>query len=372
MTIAFNCWELRNKKTDGIGNVIIQTLRPLIASHPEIKFLILVDKNFTEDYFNYPNASIHRIFPPYRHPALYVFYLELILPAFLKKHRPDLFVGLDGMISLRTKTKQLALIHDLNFEHYPKTLPLKNRLYYRCFFKKFAKKAQHIAAVSNYTKNDIVALYEVAPAKIDVITLGIKEIFEPLTESAINATTAKYTEGVPYFFFIGSMHARKNIQRLMLAFDSFRKTSKENIKLVLAGNIMWQAKEIKEVLENLQFKHDIIFTGRVSDQELKYLLGSAFCLCFVPLFEGFGLPIVEAFAAGVPVICSNTSSMPEIAGDAALLVDPYNINDIAAAMKKMMGSAALKANMIQKGNVRKYMFSWRKTADMLFEIIRKM
>ncbi|MFT3903299.1 MAG: glycosyltransferase family 1 protein [Niabella sp.] len=371
MTIAFNCWVLRNKNIDGIGNVVIETLRPMIKAHPEVKFLLLCDKNFTEDYFDFPNAIIHRIFPPYRHPALYVFYLELILPAFLKKYKPDIFIGMDGMISLQSTSKQISVIHDLNFEHYPKTLPLRNRLYYRFFYKKFSRKADRIVTVSEFTKNDIVNLYHIAPSKINVISLGAKEVFKPLPLYDISATRNKYTGGAPYFFFVGSMHARKNIQRLMQAFELFKQKNNSTIKLIIAGNILWEADEIKSVYNQLSFKTDIIFTGRIDDKELSYLLGAAFALTFIPLFEGFGLPIVEAFQAGVAVICSNTSSMPEVAGDAALLVDPFSIAEIASAMKKITEDEELRKRLIQKGLNRKNIYDWNRTANMLYEAIHK-
>lgn len=370
MTIAFNCWILRNKNVDGIGNVVIETLRPMIAAHPEVKFQLLCDKNFTEDYFNFPNVEIHRIFPPYRHPLLYIFYLEIVMAAFLKKHRPDVFVGMDGMISLRTATKQIALIHDLNFEHYPQHLPFRNRVYYRYFFRRFAAKADKIVTISQYTKKDMIEVYKIDAKKIDVIILGAKEIFKPLADDDIQITKEKYAQGQPYFFFVGSLHARKNILRLMQAFDVFKKQNPCNVKLVLAGNILWEADEIKNIYQSLVHKNDIIFTGRVSDEELKQLLGAALALTFVPLFEGFGLPIVEAFQAGVPVICSNVTSMPEVAGDAALQVNPFDVNDIATAMKKIYNDENLRKSLVEKGQHRKEIFNWKNTAAQLFECIK--
>ncbi len=372
MTIAFNCWVLRNKNVDGIGNVVIETLQLMIKHHPETHFMLLCDKNFNGTYFNFPNATIYRIFPPYRHPVLYYVYLEFILPGFLKKHQPDLFVGMDGMISLRSKTKQIAVIHDLNFEHFPENLPFRNRVYYKYFFKRFAKKADRIVTVSNYTKQDVIKSYHVPAEKIEVMPLGAKPIFQPIAAADILSTRERYTNGCPYFFFVGSMHARKNIQRLMQAFERFKSGTPNNFKLVLAGNILWEAKEMKSVYESLKYKRDIIFPGRITDQELKYLLGAAHCLVFVPLFEGFGLPIVEAFQAGVPVICSNTSSMPEVAADAALLVDPFDVNDIAKAMTELYQNNDLVAALVKKGNYRKELFNWGFTARILFASINNL
>lgn len=370
MRIAVNCWVLRNKQLDGIGNFTVETLQRMIRKLPEVEFLIMCDKNFTEDYFAFPNVKLHKVFPPYRHPLLYITYMETVVPSFLKKHKPDLFLGMEGFLSLRSGCKQLPVIYDLNFEHYPQDHTLKNRLYYRYFFKRFARKATRIATISEYSKEDIVKSYGVKPDKIDNVSCGIKEKFMPLTDDEIRATREKYSQGAPYFFFVGSMHPRKNIVRLLQAFEVFKKKSSNNVKLVLSGHIMWDDASISSVLEKHPYKEDIIFTGRVSDEELKYLLGSAHALTFVPTFEGFGLPIVDAFQSNVPVICSNTTSMPEVAGDAALKVDPFNIEEIAEAMLRIMQSD-LCAELIEKGRKQKQKFTWDNTADLLISSIWK-
>ena len=371
MKIAINCWVLRNKQLDGIGNFTIETLRPLIIAHPEIEFLILCDKDFTENYFDYPNVKKAYIFPALRHPVLYLFYFECIIPAFLKKHKPDLFVSMDGFLSLSSKCRQLPVIYDLNFEHYPKDLKLKNRIYFRFFFKRFAKKAVRIATISEYSKKDIANLYNINPGKIDNVSCGIKDKFQPLSEIEKTNTRKKYSAGENYFFFVGSMHPRKNISRLLLAFNAFKLNSGSPFKLILAGHILWDDEGIKKILDESTYKRDIIFSGRVTDEELKLLLGSAWCLTFIPTFEGFGLPIVEAFQAGVPVICSNTTSMPEVAGNAAIQVNPFDINEIVKAMEKLNENNLLRNELITNGFQRKNLFTWEKTASLLYECIMK-
>ena len=371
MKIAANCWILRNKQIDGIGNFIIETLRPLILAHPEIEFQILCDKNFTEDYFDFPNVIKHRIFPALRHPILYVFYMEIVLGFFLRKHKPDLFLGMDGFLCLNTSTKQLPVIYDLNFEHYPQDLPFRNRFYFRTFFKRFAKKAKRIATISEYSKGDIIKIYGISPSVIDNVSCGIKDKFFPLKEEGKRKVKNKYAAGEEYFFFVGSMHARKNIIRLFKAFDLFKKQTQSKFKLILAGHIMWDDDSIKSALDSIACKADVVFTGRVTDTELNGLMSSSYCLTYVPVFEGFGLPIVEAFQAGVPVICSNVTSMPEVAGDAALQVNPFDVKDIADAMENISGNSALRDELIAKGHEQKKMFTWHKTASLLYESIMK-
>lgn len=371
MKIAVNCWVLRNKQLDGIGNFTIEVLKPLISAHPEIQFLILCDKNFTENYFEFPNVTLHPIFPALRHPLLYIFFLEVVLARFLKKYKPDLCLSMDGFLSLSSSIPQLPIIYDLNFEHYPADLPFRNRIYFRTFFKKFAKKATRIATISNYSKNDISSLYHVDPSKIDNVSCGVKDTFKPLGMLSKAAVKKTYSSGEEYFFFVGSMHPRKNIPRLLKAFDIYKNNTNAKTKLILAGHLFWDTGSIREELEKLVHKNDIIFVGRLGDEVLGMILGASLCLTYVPTFEGFGLPIAEAFQAGVPVICSNTSSMPEVAGDAAILVDPFDVNAIASAMEKINSDELLREELVYYGHSRKKLFSWEKTAGLLFESIMK-
>lgn len=371
MRIVVNCWVLRNKQLDGIGNFTVETLQRMMVSHPQVQFLLLCDKNFNEPYFDFPNVTHYRVLPPYRHPALYVLYMETVVKWFLKKHRPDVFLGMEGFLSLGSSCKQLPVIYDLNFEHYPQDHTLKNRWYYRTFFKRFARKATRIATISTYSKQDIVQWYGVDAEKIDNVSCGIKAKFQPLPPDVIQATRDSYTQGAPYFFFVGSMHPRKNIVRLLQAYELFRKKSQAPVKLVLSGHILWDDASIQSVMRTHAYAPDVVFTGRVSDDVLKLLLGSAFALTFVPTFEGFGLPIVEAFQAAVPVICSNSTSMPEVAGDAALLVDPFKPEDIAAAMQALYEDEALQKRLVAAGSIQKQQFTWQRTADLLFQCIEK-
>ena len=371
MTIAINCWILRNKKLDGIGYFTVNTIANLIRQHPEIKFQILCDKKFTEDYFDFPNVTKHKIFPALRHPVLYVIYMELVLPFFLRKHKPDLMVSMDSFLSLLSGCKQIPVIYDINFEHKPEDIALKNRIYYRFFTKRFAKKAKRIATISEYSKRDIADFYKIDATLIDNVSCGINSNFSPLSKEEITAVRDKWSEGKPYFFFVGSMHPRKNIKRLIDGFNLFKERTQSDFKLVLAGSLLWQKTDIEDSYTNSQYKDDIIFTGRLSDDDLQKVLGAAYALSFVPIFEGFGLPIVEAFQSGVPVICSIVTSMPEVAGDAALMVDPFNIDSIANGMNKLADNNDLRNELIDKGHQQKKLFSWSRTAELLWDCIQK-
>lgn len=372
MKIAINTWLLRNKKIDGIGVVTIEAISRIIKLHTDVEFMILCDKGFTENYFDYPNVKKYKIFPALRHPVLYILYLEVILPIFLFKHKPDLFISMDGFLSLTSPVKQLSCIYDLNFHHFPNDITLKNRLYYNFFFPKFARKAKMISTLSEYSKQDIVNEYKINPQKIEVMFCGIKEIFKPIDEEIKNEVRNRYTNGNDYFFFVGSMNPRKNIPRLMAAFDHFKKQTNSKTKLVLAGYFVWQSEKILNEFEKLTYKDEIIFPGRVPDEELSLLLAASKCLTFVPLFEGFGLPLVEAWACDVPVIASNITSVPEIAGDAAIMVDPYAVPAIAEAMRKVENDEnSIRAQLIKKGRERRNIFTWTRSANLFWQTIEK-
>lgn len=368
--IAFNCWLLRNRQLDGIGNFTVQVLQNMIQNHPEQQFDLLVDKKFVNEYFDYPNVKLHRIFPALRHPLLYVFFLEIRLPLYLKKIKPALVVSMDGFLSLSTRIKQLPVIYDLNFEHYPENLPWRNRVYYKYFFPKFVRIAKHIITISEYSKADIVKTYNVPANKIDNVYCGISSYFFPCTETEKNQTKEKYANGNEYFFFAGTMHPRKNIIRLINAFIEYKKNTNNNFKLLLAGHIMWDDNSIKKIIEDATVKNNIILVGRVSNEELRLLLGSAWSLVFVPVFEGFGLPVVEAWQCGTAVVCSNVTSLPEVAGDAAIVVDPFNIAEIAAAMQKIT-DPHIREHYINAGQKRKDLFSWHTTASLFWDSLQQ-
>ncbi len=370
MKIVFNCWLLRNRQLDGIGNFTVQVMQRIIQDHPEQHFDILVDRQFENIYFDYPNVTLHRIFPALRHPLLYVFFLELRLPLYLKKIKPELVVAMDGFLSLSSKSKQVPVVYDLNFEHYPENLPWRNRVYYRYFFPRFVRKACRVITISEYSKNDIIKTYNCPADKIDNVYCGISDYFSPCSEDEKKKTRIRYSGGNEYYFFAGTMHPRKNIIRLIEAFDAFKKNNKNEIKLVLAGHIMWDDASIKKVIEGSVIKDDVVLAGRVSNEELRLLLGSARALVFVPVFEGFGLPIVEAWQCGAPVICSNVTSIPEVAGDAAIVVDPFNIEQIAGAMKTMMDDN-VRQQYIDAGQKRKELFSWKETAGLFWKAIQR-
>jgi glycosyltransferase involved in cell wall biosynthesis len=259
----------------------------------------------------------------------------------------------------------------LNFEHYPKDLPGVHGRYYRKYFPRFAKIAARIATVSEYSKRDISELYDIDLATIDVVYNGVSSRFKPSTSDQIMAKRNELTGGADYFVFVGSLHPRKNIHRLFRAYEKFKTKTGSNIKLVIVGEKFWWNEEIKESFENITAQDDVIFCGRLNSEALVETVAAATAMTFVPYFEGFGIPILEAFSSQIPVITANVTSMPEVAGDAALLVNPFDVDEIAGAMERLAQDEELRRDLVAKGANRLTKFSWEQTADLLWKSIEK-
>ena len=349
----------------------METLKRICIQHPEAEFFFIFDRKYDPDFIFSSNITPVVTGPPARHPFLFYIWFNIRLPKVLRKIDPDLYLSPDGYNCLPWKGRSLIVLHDLNFEARPNDVPWLIRKYYRFFFPRFAAKATRIATVSEFSKNDIAARYRIDPDTIDVVYNGVNEQFKPPDPETIHKTKLKYSKGSSYFLFVGALHPRKNIGNLLLAFDTFKISDNDNIKLVIAGAKKWWTKDIHAAYESMRFKNEVIFTGRVDEKTLQNLIGSALALTYLSHFEGFGIPIIEAFACGTPVITSNVTSMPEVAGDAALLADPASTDQIAAALQKMATSRRLRNELIAKGLTRKKDFSWQRSSDLLWESIMK-
>lgn len=371
MRIAVNTRLLLKDKLEGIGWYTYETLSRIVRAHPEHEFYFLFDRPYSEEFIFEKNVHPIVINPPTRHPLLWYIWFELRIPKTLKHIKADVFLSTDGFLSLASNIPSIAVIHDINFEHHPKDLKYSHSIFYRHFFKKYAHKAARIVTVSNYSKKDICKTYNIEASKIDVSLNGVNPNFHPIGLQEQIAIRKKYSKGKDYFLFVGALHPRKNIARLLQAFDQFKSNTKSSNKLLIVGAKMWWNKELEICYENLQHKEDVIFTGRKSLKELKNLYASALAFCFVPYFEGFGIPIIEAMKCACPVITSNCTAMPEVAGDAALLVNPHEIVEITNAMTTLNANNELRSELSARGQVHSQHFSWNTTANTLWESIEK-
>lgn len=368
MRIGVNTRLLLRNRLEGIGWFGYETLKRITENHPEHTFVFFFDRPHASEFIFSKNVEPISLFPPTRHPFLWYLWFEWVLPAALKKNEIDLFLSIDGYLSLNSSVPQISVMHDINFEHYPNDLPFWYRKYYRHFFPQYASVARRIATVSEFSKQDIAARYAVNPEKIDVVYNGVNENYKPLSKEEITKVKQQYTDGEDFFLYIGALQPRKNITRMLQAFDRYKSAGYPG-RFVLVGEKKWWGKAGENAFESLQHKNDVYFIGRKSASELCKIIPSAFALIYVSVFEGFGIPILEAMKCGVPVITSNTSSMPEVADQAAILVDPFKIDDIASGMMTLRDQSGLRDSLIEKGLLRSKDFTWKKTAEALWNSV---
>jgi len=370
-TIAVNTRLLMPGKLDGIGWFTYETLKRIVRAHPEVHFIFLFDRKYNKEVIFAENVTPVVLGPPTRHPILWYLWFECRIRTYLRRKQPDLFLSTDGFLSLHALTPSIAVIHDINFEHRPGDLPWLVRKYHRYYFPRFARKASRIVTVSEFSRRDIINQYEVPEEKVDLAYNGVNEHYNPISEDQALEVRREYTGGSPYFVFVGSIHPRKNITNLLKAFQLFKDEDKGDYKLVLVGEKFFLTGPMEEQLEKMKNKKDVIFTGRLTPNQLNEVLGAAWAMTFVPYFEGFGIPIVEAMKCDIPVIASKAASLPEIAGDAAIFASPESPASIRDCMVRMVREKGLREELIQKGRERRTLFSWDHTASELWNSVQQ-
>jgi glycosyltransferase involved in cell wall biosynthesis len=229
-------------------------------------------------------------------------------------------------------------------------------------------RANHVLADSQATKDDLVALYDVSPDKVTVLLSGVNPRFKPAPQHEIDRVTAKYhLEGVTYAFSLGTVQPRKNYARLIAALRQFR-DSGTDLHLAIAGGKGWLEDPIYRAIDDFDMQKYVHFLGFVDEHDLSALYSGSICFVFPSLYEGFGLPLLEAMACHTPVITSNISSLPEVVGDAGITVDPYDVDAIATAIGRLVSDDLLRKTLIERGAQRIQQFTWDRSARQLIEI----
>ena len=369
MRIAVNTRLLIAGKMDGIGWYTYETLRRIVTAHPEHEFYFLFDRRPNEIFIFASNVRAVVVNPPARHPVLWWLFFEIGVPKALKKYNIDLFLSTDGYIPLHSSVPTVDVIHDINFAHFSNNLRRSHQWYMSHYFPKYAKRATRVVTVSEFSKSDIAKTYCVAQDKISVIYNGAGDKYHPVSNDEKILIRKKYTEEKPYFIFISTILRRKNLTNLLKAYDRYREITGDSQKLIVVGARVWWGDELKRAYEEMHHREDVLFLGHTEAEELSRLLAVATALVYPSFFEGFGIPIVEAFNTDTPVITSNKTSMPEVAGDAALLIDPNDVEGIAEAMWRVADDGDLRQRLIGRGRERRKLFTWDEAAVKLWEIM---
>ncbi len=260
----------------------------------------------------------------------------------------------------------VTTIHDLAFEHLPETFTRRGKAQLRLTVRRTARQAAQILTVSEFSRQDIINTYRLPPERITVTHNGCEAQFTPQPSSDREAEMTRQKFGIArdYLLAVGSVQPRKNLVRLLRAYAMLRAQQPSfQLQLVIVGRQLWLYKEVLREIKQQNFATDVIVTGYASDEDLPALYRSAVALVYPSLFEGFGLPPLEAMACGTPVITSNCSSLPEVVGDAALLVNPYEAADITQTIWRLAQDVALRAQLREAGIEQARQFTWRAAAE---------
>ena len=370
MKIAVNGRLLTNR-LEGIGQYIVQVVKNMAAQHPEDEFIILTDRKKHKPILLGSNVQYFKIGLPTRHPVLWKLWFEYSVPKALSEVKADLFFSPEGMMSTRCSIPTLMTIHDLAYIHYPDASISSHKNYLVKNFPKFITASDRISCVSNFTQKDVIAQFPASRDKCFVAHNGLNQEFVPINEERRKSFRERLTNGQSYILYLGSIHPRKNIARLIRAYEFLRSSSKKRCHLILAGRMAWNSREIEEMIANSAYYKEIKHLDNFDDN-LTNLVGAADCMCYISLFEGFGLPTLEAMGSGVPVVTSRASAMEEVCENAAVYVDPNDVTSIANGLNKALNNADLKTQMIAEGLKQANKFKWKNTAAQIYKALTEL
>ncbi len=361
MRIGINARQLLGDK-DGIGYYAYHLIRNLMLIDKYNEYILflpsycplsLENDNFRIGTTRFPTST--KLFRG--------FWEHFILPLEARDKKINLLHCLADISPFIFKGKLVLTIHDISFLLLPQIIPRSLYIYYSNFISHAAFRADRIIAISNNTKQDLIRLLGIPIDKIRVIYHGVNPIYYPISHDIDSDLKQKYNIRNKFILYLGSLVKRKNLGSLIRAYLLLKKTKHIEQQLVIAGGRGYPfCRDVFILVRELDLEDDVIFTGYVSEQEALLLYNTADLFVYPSLYEGFGLPNLEAMACGCPVITSRNSSLSEIAEGAAILVDPYNIKEIADAMYSVLTDNRLRNQLIQKGFQRSRQFSWRYTA----------
>ena len=369
MIIGLDGNEANVKNRVGSGKYAFELLRQF-SQNKEHQFMVYLKEKPLPDLPNEAQNFKYMVFGPRKMWTQFALPIKLTLSSKL-----DVFFSLGHYGPRFSKVRYCITIFDLSYLHYPNLFNRDDLYQLKNWSSYSIKNSAHIFAISQSTKNDIVHSYGVNPSKVTVTHMGYDERrFKPQSKAKITKAKKKYKIEGDYIIFVGTLQPRKNIERLIEAFHKLVRNPKfefRNYQLVIVGRRGWLYDSILEIVKKINIEDKVTFTGYVSDPDLSALISGAKAYVLPSLWEGFGIPVIEAQACGTPAVVSNTSSLPEVVGNSAVLVDPENVNSIADGIKKVLTNEELRRDLIKKGYANAKRFSWQKCAQQTIDTLGK-
>lgn len=308
---------------------------------------------------------------PTSRPMVRIFWEQAVQPFALRKEGVGLIHALAFVTPLLSPCPSVVTVYDLSFLLYPDRFKRAKRFYLSLFTRLSARKARRIIAISESTKRDVVHLLGVPPDKVEVVYCGLDDAFRPLAEDQVAAFRSERGLSERFILFVGTIEPRKNVTRLIEAFANLLTCQLADLKLVIGGAKGWFYEDVFARAEELGLEGQVMFPGYIPASELPLWYNAAELFVYPSLYEGFGLPPLEAMACGTPVVTANTSSLPEVVGEAGLTVAPLDVEGLAEAMRRVLNDATLRREMRERGLQRAQSFSWTKTARETVQVYRR-
>lgn len=350
----------QNYRSAGISWYIYNLLTHLSAMQPAWRYRVFVgDKTFQGQ----SPLTLQQTNWPTHNPLVRIAWEQACLPYYLKREKINLLHALAFVAPLGVPCPFVTTVYDLSFMRYPNAFKPFNRFYLSTFTRYSSKRAKAIMTISESTRQDVIHFFGISPAKVKTIYCGVDPSFKPLSQATIADFKAK--QGLPekFIFRLGTIEPRKNVEGLIKAYAIWQTREAQAPPLFIAGGKGWYYKQVFQLVEALGLTDKIIFPGYLPQEDLVFWYNAASLFVYPSYFEGFGLPVLEAMACGTPVITSNVSSLPEVAGDAARLIDPDDIEQLSEAMQEIFYQPALIQHLIEQGLQQAACFSWDKTAQ---------
>jgi len=346
-----------------------ETFKRIVVQHPEHQFYFIFDAEYDPQFVFAPNVTPLVLGTAPRNVLSTRWWYGVKLPALLKKIEADIFVSTDGIFSLSAKLPQVLVIHNLVYLHGASFLRKSHVYMYQHHTQRYINKAAAIATITNFSKKDILNNYKVSPEKITVVGRAAAAYFKPVDWREKEAIKEKYTSGKEYFLYSGVTHPGGNLLNLLKAFSIFKKRQQSNMQLLIVGRVAWQTNEFEEKLATYKYRAEVKLFGNMKNEELAIVTAGAYASVYANKVEGIGHPVLEALQCEVPLITSNSRSMPELAGSAALYANPDIPEEIAEQMKLIYKDENLRSQLIENGREQVKNFDWQKTADAFWEVI---
>lgn len=341
----------------GIAQYTYHLIREFAALDTENQYLILHSRKDRRNLAAAPNQKRVACWTPAHHR-----FERSALSIELAPHHLDLLHSPDFIPPRFGRYRKVITIHDLAFLLYPDILTPDSRRYYADQIRDAAARADHIIAVSEATRNDVINMLDAPPEKVTTIPEAADARYRPLPPAEIERVKKAHHLPQDYLLFVGTYEPRKNLGGLLRAYDQLRAELRDAPPLVIAGHRGWLYDQLFRLIEQLDLTQRITWLENPPDADLPALYNGARLFCLPSFYEGFGLPALEAMACGTPVVASERGSLPEVVGDAALLVNPDDPANIAAGLHRVLTDADLPAQLRQRGLARARLFTWRETA----------